>query len=95
VKVVWADLALVDLIALRTYISTDNPAAAESMIRRIVDLVERQLPRMPDSGRPGRVQKTRELVVTGSPYFVPYRVVGDTIEILRVIHGARRWPEPE
>jgi toxin ParE1/3/4 len=63
------------------------------MLRRIVDLVDRQLPRLPESGRPGRVPKTRELVIAGSPYFVPYRVAGDTISILRIIHGARRWPE--
>jgi toxin ParE1/3/4 len=91
--VVWTDPALADLFALRAFISTDNPAAAEAMIRRIVDLVERQLLRMPDSGRPGRLPTTRELVVTGSPYFVPYRIDGDRIQILRVIHGARRWPE--
>jgi toxin ParE1/3/4 len=93
--IVWTDEALADLADLRAYISNDDPAAADAMVRRIVDLVERQLPQMPESGRPGRVQKTRELVVSGSPYFVPYRVKGDGIEILRVIHGARRWPESE
>ena len=91
--VIWADAAIADLIALHVYISNDNPAAAEAMIRRIVDLVERQPPHMPESGRPGRVTKTRELVISGSPFFVPYQIVGDTIAILRVIHGARRWPD--
>jgi toxin ParE1/3/4 len=93
--VFWTDPALADLAALHDYIANDDPAAADAMVLRIVDLVERQLPRMPESGRPGRVHKTRELVVSGSPYFVPYRVNGDQIEILRVIHGARRWPESE
>jgi toxin ParE1/3/4 len=92
-NIVWTDLALIDLVALHAYISTENPAAADAMVRRIVDLVERQLPQMPESGRPGRVQSTRELVVSGSPYFVPYRVVGGRVEVLRVIHGARRWPD--
>lgn len=36
---------------------------------------------------------TRELVITGTPYLVPYRVVGDVIVILRVLHGARQWPD--
>jgi toxin ParE1/3/4 len=76
--VFWTDPALADLAALHDYIANDDPAAADAMVLRIVDLVERQLPRMPESGRPGRVHKTRELV-----------------EILRVIHGARRWPESE
>ena len=93
--IVWTDAALADLVALHAYISNDNPAAADAMLQRIVDLVERQLPRMPESGRPGRVPRTRELVISGSPYFFPYRVVGDTIAILRVIHGARRWPDSE
>jgi len=91
--IVWTDAALADLGALHAYISNDNPAAADVMVRRIVDLVERQLPHMPQSGRPGRVPKTRELVISGTPYIVPYRVDGDTIAILRIIHGARRWPE--
>ncbi|HLH88791.1 MAG TPA: type II toxin-antitoxin system RelE/ParE family toxin [Xanthobacteraceae bacterium] len=39
--------------------------------------------------------QTRELVIVGSPYFVPYRVRGERVEILRVIHGARRWPDVE
>jgi toxin ParE1/3/4 len=93
--IVWTDLAIADLAALHGYISNDNPPAADLIVRRIVDLVERQLTRMPESGRPGRVPKTRELVIVGSPCFVPYRVVGDRLEILRVIHGARRWPEVE
>jgi plasmid stabilization system protein ParE len=50
---------------------------------------------MPESGRLGRVPNTRELVVTGSPYFLPYRIVGETIQVLRVIDGARRWPEKQ
>jgi len=93
--IVWTDPALADLEALRSFISNDNPRAADTMVKRIVDLVERQLSRMPDSGRSGRVAKTRELVVVGSPYFVPYRVVASTVQVLRVIHGARRWPEEE
>jgi toxin ParE1/3/4 len=39
------------------------------------------------------VTGTRELVVTGTPYIVPYRVQDGEIQILRVYHGARRWPE--
>lgn len=91
--IIWSDAAIADLIALHVFISNDNPTAADAMIQRIVELVERQLPHMPESGRPGRVPKTRELVISGSPYFVPYQVVGNAIAILRVIHGARRWPD--
>ena len=47
----------------------------------------------PALGRPGRVPGTRELVVSGTPYLIPYRVHGKTVEILRVFHGARKSPE--
>ena len=47
----------------------------------------------PALGRPGRVEGTRELVVPDTPYLVPYRVRGHAVEILRVFHGARKWPK--
>jgi toxin ParE1/3/4 len=58
-----------------------------------VQVIEYLLADNPHMGRPGRVPGTRELVVTRTPYIVPYRVRGDTLEILRVYHGARRWPD--
>jgi toxin ParE1/3/4 len=94
-KLLWTELALADLAALHEHISADNSLAADQMLNRIIQLAETQLSRMPDSGRLGRVPNTRELVVTGSPYFLPYRIAGEAIHILRVIHGARRWPEKE
>jgi toxin ParE1/3/4 len=91
-KLLWTELALADLAALHEHISADNAVAADQMLNRILLLAEPQLSRMPNSGRLGRVPNTRELVVTGSPYFLPYRIAGEAIHILRVIHGARRWP---
>jgi toxin ParE1/3/4 len=32
-------------------------------------------------------------VISRTPYIVAYRITGDTVRILRVLHGARRWPE--
>jgi plasmid stabilization system protein ParE len=60
---------------------------------RIVDHVE-LLTDEPKLGRPGRVPGTRELVVPRTPYIVAYAVLSsDSIRILGVRHGARRWPE--
>jgi toxin ParE1/3/4 len=42
-------------------------------------------------GRVGRIAGARELIIAGTPYIVPYRLRGDEIEILRVIHNARKW----
>ena len=52
-----------------------------------------QLSDHPHTGQPGRVSDTRELVITATPYVAPYRVTEGVIEILAVMHGARRWPE--
>ena len=51
-----------------------------------------QLPFKPNLGRSERVKGTREAVLSGTPFVVPYRITADRIEILRVYHAARRWP---
>jgi len=73
-------------------IAADNPAAAARMITRIRTEVER-LATVPAAGRPGRVAGTRELVISGTPYIVPYRVKGDTVQIITILHGAQRCPD--
>ena len=52
--------------------------------RRLVDF--------PESGRPGRIAGTRELVIPRTPYVAAYVVLADRIRILRVLHGAQIWP---
>lgn len=90
---VWSPEAIGDLAALRVFIEENNPAAARRTVLRILHAVETLLPQSPAMGRPGRVPGTRELVVPPTPFIVPYRVEGTTIQILRVFHGARRWPQ--
>jgi len=89
----WSPEAIDDLAALRAYISEDDPAAAQRLALRTIDAVESLLSDNPEMGRPGRVPGTRELVVSGTPFVVPYRVRGGTLQILRIYHAARRWPE--
>lgn len=91
-RVRWLRRALRNLDEEAEYIARDDPAAAARVVERIVTSVDR-LAAHPAAGRPGRVPGTRELIVSGTPYLVPYRVRGETVEILRVFHGARRWPE--
>jgi len=76
---------------LYSYIAQSNEGAAESQLRIILDAAE-NLARFPGMGRLGRRRGTRELVVPGRSYIVAYRVHLATVEILAVIHGARRWP---
>jgi toxin ParE1/3/4 len=92
-NIVWSPEAIRDLAALRAYIAEDDPAAAQKVVLRIIEIVEQALPSNPQIGRPGRVPGTRELVIVRTPYIVPYRVRRNVLEILRVYHGARRWPD--
>lgn len=43
----------------------------------------------PLAGRRGRALGTRELVVAGTPYIVVYRT-REVVEVLAVVHGARK-----
>lgn len=59
-----------------------------------IAVATRRLAEFPGLGRPGRLAQTRELVVPGTPYVVPYTVKGDTVHILAVLHHSQRWPPP-
>ena len=90
-RVEWHPLARTDLAELVTYIATGSPEAAY----RIHDEIRRQIGMLamhPAMGRIGRVPGTRELVIAGTPFIAAYRVTRDLVMILRLLHGARRWP---
>jgi toxin ParE1/3/4 len=90
---VWSPEPIRDLIAMRAYIAEHDPASAKRIALHILYCVENLLSENPKLGAAGRVPGTRELVIPKTPYIVPYRVRGSTIEIVRVYHSARRWPE--
>ena len=73
-------------------IAAENPAAARRIIERIRTAVTR-LAASPAIGRPGRVADTRELIIPRTTYIFPYRVKGDVVQIITILHGAQRWPE--
>ena len=91
-KTQWSPQARRDLRELYLRILPENPQAARVLQERIRAGVL-SLQTTPQIGRPGRLPGTRELVVTGTPFLVPYRIVGNTLQILRVYHGARQWPD--
>jgi toxin ParE1/3/4 len=93
VRIVWSTESVGDLEALRALVDADDPAAAQKMIRRIAKVIETSLPQNPETGRRGRAPERRELVVAHTPSVVAYRRRDETIEILRVFHEARRWPD--
>jgi toxin ParE1/3/4 len=91
-RIAWTEPALRDLAFAREYIARDNSLAANQQIDRVFGAVAGLL-RFPEIGRPGRRGGTRELAISRTPYLVAYRLRGDTIEILRVMHGRQRWPD--
>ena len=91
-QVKWLRTALRNLDAEAAFIAEDDPAAARLVVQRVLKAVA-MLSAQPDLGRPGRVPHTRELVVLNTRYVVPYRVRGDTVEVLRVFHTSRRLPQ--
>jgi len=88
----WSAYALADRTAIFDYIEADSPRAAIAVDDRIREQVA-TLAQFPHSGRPGRIEGTRELVISRTPYIVACRITGDTVRILRVLHGSRRWPD--
>lgn len=87
----WTAPALRDLEAIGDHIARENPAAAARIVTAILDEADK-LATFPGMGRPGRVPGTRELVVAGTAFIAPYRVLDAAVEVLAVFHGSRRWP---
>lgn len=88
----WSRRAVRGLASIHDYIAKDSPAAAARVAAAIAEAAQR-LETIPLMGRPGRIGDTRELVVPGLPYILPYRVAGEEIQIASVIHTSRKWPE--
>lgn len=73
------------------HIAAADPAAASRTIGRIRAAVER-LASFPEIGRPGRVMGTRELVISGNSFIVPYRVRDGAMQVITILHSSQCWP---
>ena len=91
-RVRWLKRALRDLEEAEEYIAQDDPQAATAVVLKIVRAVS-LLKDQSGIGRSGRVPGTKELIVPNTPFIVPYRVKDDTVQILRVYHSSRVWPD--
>ena len=88
----WLPGAIQNRFDQLDYVAEDNPTAAANQD----DEIERQVNMLydhPKMGRPGRLKGTRELVISGTPFILVYRLKGDQrIEVLRLLHGSQLWP---
>jgi toxin ParE1/3/4 len=88
----WSRYATADRERIYTYLEALHPhaaIAADDRIGRQTALLRRH----PLAGRAGRIEGTRELVISRTPYIVAYRAGGNAIWILRVLHSWQCWPE--
>lgn len=91
-KLEWSEAAKADRRHIYDYIEANNPRAALAVDERIKEAAER-LALFPMSGRSGRVEGTRELVISPTPYIAAYLIVAGSVRVLRLLHGAQEWPE--
>ncbi len=90
-NVVWLEEAVNDLKIIGDYIAEENKEAAYRVLTQIQASAD-SLSQHPEMGRPGRVEKTRELVISGLPYILPYYIKKNEVRILAVLHTSRKWP---
>jgi toxin ParE1/3/4 len=91
-KIRWTAVAANDLKAAYEYISERSVLHADKLIGRILSTIE-MLERYPHLGREGRLEGTREFAITNTPFIVFYRIRRNQVEILGVLHAARKWPD--
>ena len=89
-RLTWRPMALADRDAIMVYIARDNSAAAIDLDIEFEAKAEKARLR-PKLYKAGRAKGTREIVVRPNDVIV-YRITGDVVEVLRVLHAAQHWP---
>ena len=87
----WTEAAATDLERIADYLLRHAPDRAPRLIRSIYEAPE-TLSSFPHRGRPGKKAGTRELVLSPLPWIVVYTVRDDVVHVVRILHGAQRWP---
>ncbi|HXJ97118.1 MAG TPA: type II toxin-antitoxin system RelE/ParE family toxin [Terriglobia bacterium] len=87
----WTEEAVTDLERITDYLFQNAPERAADLVDAIYNAPSGLLA-FPYRGRPGKKQGTRELVLSPLPYMVVYQISGDFIHIVRILHGAQKWP---
>jgi toxin ParE1/3/4 len=87
-RIRWTPAAAADLEESNEYLKNKHPNYWQSTVRRLYQEIL-GLKDLPNRGRVGREEGTRELVFSPLPYIAVYRVRDQTVEVLRIYHGAR------
>jgi toxin ParE1/3/4 len=89
----WTDAAVRDFTDICDYIEGHSSATAARRVALFIHDGIDLLAKFPEYGRTGRKPDTRELVFSGLPYLAIYRIHDNAVEIVRILHGAQKWPE--
>ncbi len=87
-RIRWTPAAAADLQNLSDYLKDHHPHYRQPTVRKVYAAVQ-SLKEWPHRGRAGREEGTRELLFPPLPYIAVYRVKGQSIEVLRIYHGAQ------
>jgi toxin ParE1/3/4 len=90
-KVRFTRPALDDLARIYAYISSDNPAAASRVIRRLIDRAL-AIAQAPYQGREIDEPNGRVVVMPRFRYFIFYAIEDEDIHINHIRHTSRQRP---
>ena len=92
-SVKWAISAQKDLLEISQYLLTnEDEKTAELISQKILDSAK-ILYSFPLSGRIGRIEGTRETKIQRLPYVLVYQCNDGYVEIVRIFHTSRLFPE--
>lgn len=90
-KLKWSRRALADQRQIIDFYAEIDARLALDMLNRVDAAVDKLLD-FPEMGRPGRVSGTREWPIKKSPFVAVYIAGSKEVRVLRVLHGATKWP---
>ena len=87
-RIRWTPAAVADLQRISDYLKEHHRHYRQPILSKLYETI-RGLRQWPHQGRPGNEEGTREILFPPLPYVAVYRVTEQTIEVLRIYHGAQ------
>lgn len=90
-RIRWSADAASDLESVAEFYFTRIPERAPSILQTIYESPQKLIS-FPERGRRGRKEGTREFVLAPLPFILVYQLGPESIDIVRILHGAQNWP---
>lgn len=87
----WLSPANEDVSRIINWYAQNSPDDLQIIAKGIWDTAQ-SLSRLPNRGRRGELEGTREILVPRLPYMLVYKVLDKNVAILRVLHQHQNWP---